>query len=138
MARPLDESPMHARRAPSWRAPAACPRNRLTRSLLLLLGLAGAGPCAAASSEFVDSAAHVPALVIIIAVPIGGIVLFWLVHILPETSRLPAPPSAARRDQDALSAARGLRWDSWPLAWLWAFTKPVIHRFIWRCVHTRR
>ena len=127
MACPLDKSPMHARRASSWRAPTARPRNRLTHSLLLLLGLAGAGPCAAASSEFVDSAAHVLALVIIIAVPIGGIVLFWLVHILPEkfAHQRHHPQLAAIKTLCLLSLVFG--GILWPLAWLWAFTKPVMN-----------
>ena len=128
MACPLDKSPMHARRAPSWRAPTARPRNRLTHSLLLLLGLAGAGPCAAASGEFVDKAAHVLAVVIIIAVPIVGIVLFWLVHILPEKI-------AEKRHHPQMDAIKTLCLLSlvfggmlWPLAWLWAYSKPVLHQ----------
>jgi CBS domain containing-hemolysin-like protein len=90
--------------------------------------LGAAGPSSAASSEFVDSAAHVLALVIIIAVPIGGIVLFWLVHILPEKF-------AHQRHHPQLAAIKTLCLLSllfggilWPLAWLWAFTKPVMHQ----------
>lgn len=128
MARCLDESPIFARRASSGRAHTARPRNRLTHSLLLLLGLAGAGPCAAESSEFVDSAAHVLALFIIIAVPIGGIVLFWLVHILPEkfAHQRHHPQLAAIKTLCLLSLVFG--GILWPLAWLWAFTKPVMHQ----------
>ena len=95
---------------------------------MLVLGLAGAGPCAAASSEFVDSAAHVLALFIIIAVPIGGIVLFWLVHILPEkfAEKRHHPQLAAIKTLCLLSLVFG--GILWPLAWLWAFTKPVMHQ----------
>ena len=59
-------------------------RPGVARIAALAAALAAAGPSHAASSEFVDSAAHVLALFIIVAVPIGGIVLFWLVHVLPE------------------------------------------------------
>jgi hypothetical protein len=95
---------------------------------IFLLGLVGAGPCAAASSEFVDSAAHVLALFIIIAVPIGGIVLFWLVHILPEkfAHQRHHPQLAAIKTLCLLSLVFG--GILWPLAWLWAFTKPVMHQ----------
>jgi len=95
---------------------------------IFLLGLAGAGPCAAESSEFVDSAAHVLALFIIIAVPIGGIVLFWLVHILPEkfAEKRHHPQLAAIKTLCLLSLVFG--GILWPLAWLWAFTKPVMHQ----------
>jgi hypothetical protein len=93
-----------------------------------LLGFAAAGPCSAASSEFVDSAAHVLALFIIIVVPIGGIVLFWLVHILPEkfAHQRHHPQLAAIKTLCLLSLVFG--GILWPLAWLWAFTKPVMHQ----------
>lgn len=95
---------------------------------LVLLGLAAAAPCSAASSEFVDSAAHVLALIIIIVVPIGGIVLFWLVHILPEkfAHQRHHPQLAAIKTLCLLSLVFG--GILWPLAWLWAFTKPVMHQ----------
>jgi CBS domain containing-hemolysin-like protein len=82
----------------------------------------------AESSDFVDSAAHVLALFIIIAVPIGGIVLFWLVHILPEkfAHKRHHPQLAAIKTLCLLSLVFGGL--LWPLAWLWAFTKPVMHQ----------
>ncbi|HUL81318.1 MAG TPA: DUF3302 domain-containing protein [Gammaproteobacteria bacterium] len=95
---------------------------------LLAIGLAAAGPCSAEGSEFVDSAANFLAVFIIILVPIGGIVLFWLVHILPEKF-------AEKRHHPQLAAIKVLCLLSlifggllWPLAWLWAFTKPVMHQ----------
>src|SRR5678809_1661546 len=65
---------------------------------------------------------------IIIAVPIGGIVLFWLVHILPEkfAHQRHHPQLAAIKTLCLLSLVFG--GILWPLAWLWAFTKPVLHR----------
>src|SRR5262249_15499793 len=115
-----------ARGASSRCAPAARP---LGRSLgLFLLGVAGAQPCFAASSEFVDTAASWLALFIIIVVPIGGIVLFWLVHILPEkfAHQRHHPQLAAIKTLCLLSLVFG--GILWPLAWLWAFTKPVLHQ----------
>jgi CBS domain containing-hemolysin-like protein len=95
---------------------------------LLLLALAAARPSSAAGSEFVDSAANVLAIFIIIAVPIGGIVLFWLVHILPEkfAEKRHHPQLAAIKTLCLLSLVFGGL--LWPLAWLWAFTKPVMHQ----------
>ena len=94
----------------------------------LLLGLAAGTPAWAADTEFVDSAAHVLAVFIIIAVPIGGIVLFWLVHILPEkfAHKRHHPQLAAIKTLCLLSLVFG--GVLWPLAWLWAFTKPVMHQ----------
>jgi hypothetical protein len=124
-----DKSTTRARGAPSRRARAGSPLERRTTSLaVFLLGLAAAGPCSAASSDFVDSAAHVLALIIIIFVPIGGIVLFWLVHILPEkfAHQRHHPQLAAIKTLCLLSLVFG--GILWPLAWLWAFTKPVMHQ----------
>jgi CBS domain containing-hemolysin-like protein len=123
-----DEPPTRASGAPSRRAGVAHLLLRRASLGMLLLGLAGAGPCLAAGSDFVDSAAHVLALFIIIVVPIGGIVLFWLVHILPEkfAHQRHHPQLAAIKTLCLLSLVFG--GILWPLAWLWAFTKPVLHQ----------
>jgi hypothetical protein len=87
-----------------------------------------AAPCFGASSEFVDSAATVLAIFIIFAVPIGGIALFWLVHILPEkiAEKNHHPQAHAIKTLCLLSLVFGGL--LWPLAWLWAYTKPVFHK----------
>ena len=81
-----------------------------------------------AASEFIDSAANVLAIFIIIAVPIGGIVLFWLVHVLPEkiAHKRHHPQTEAIQVLCLLSLVFGGL--LWPLAWLWAYTKPVFHK----------
>jgi hypothetical protein len=129
MARCLNKPLPCARGASSRRALAMRPLGGWARSVgLFLLGVVGAGPCFAASSEFVDTAATYLALFIIIAVPIGGIVLFWLVHILPEkfAHQRHHPQLAAIKTLCLLSLVFG--GILWPLAWLWAFTKPVLHQ----------
>ena len=124
----VSEAPLEARTA---LGPCGVTRRlgrRASSWLLLAIGLASAGQSAAASSEFVDSAAHVLAVFIIIAVPIGGITLFWLVHILPEkfAHKRHHPQLAAIKTLCLLSLVFG--GVLWPLAWLWAFTKPVMHQ----------
>jgi uncharacterized protein DUF3302 len=81
-----------------------------------------------AASEFADKAASVLAVVIIIAVPIGGVVLFWLVHILPEkvAEKRHHPQKDAIQVLCLLSLVFGGL--LWPLAWLWAYSKPVLHK----------
>jgi CBS domain containing-hemolysin-like protein len=96
-----------------------------------------AGACAAvcaivepslAASEFVDKAANVLAIFIIIAVPIGGIVLFWLVHIIPE--KIAEKRQHPQKDAIHMLCLLSLVFGGllWPLAWLWAYTKPVLHQ----------
>ena len=99
----------------------------LGRAILGASAALAAGPCFAASS-FVDTAATYLAVFIIIAVPIGGITLFWLVHILPEkiAEKNHHPQSHAIKTLCLLSLVFGGL--LWPLAWLWAYTKPVFHK----------
>jgi hypothetical protein len=61
-------------------------------------------------------------------VPIGGIVLFWLVHILPE--KIAHKRHHPQRDAIQVLCLLSLVFGGllWPLAWLWAYTKPVAHK----------
>lgn len=91
------------------------------------LALVGAD-AAFAASEFVDTAASWLALFIIFAMPIGGIILFWLVHVLPE--KIAHKRHHPQRDAIHTLCLLSLVFGGllWPLAWLWAFTKPVFYR----------
>jgi CBS domain containing-hemolysin-like protein len=80
------------------------------------------------SPELEDSLATVIALFVIFVVPVVLIVLFWLVHILPEKI-------AHKRNHPQFEAIRTLCLLSlvfggllWPFAWLWAYSKPVFHK----------
>ena len=68
------------------------------------------------------------AFVVIILVPIVLIVLFWLVHVLPEkiAHKRHHPQTEAIQVLCLLSLVFGGL--LWPLAWLWAYTKPVLHK----------
>lgn len=83
---------------------------------------------ASGDSSFVDAAANVIAIVVIIIVPIGAITMFWLVHVLPEkiAERRHHPQQEAIKVLCLLSLVFGGM--LWPLAWLWAFSKPVLHQ----------
>lgn len=78
--------------------------------------------------ESLDKAADVMSWVVIFLVPIVGIVAFWLIHILPEKI-------AEKRKHPQVKAIQCLCLLSlffggllWPIAWLWAYTKPVLHK----------
>ena len=78
--------------------------------------------------EMMDAAAMYLAWFIIVVVPIGAIVLFWLVHVLPEkiAHKRHHPQRDAIHTLCLLSLAFGGL--LWPIAWLWAYTKPVAYR----------
>jgi len=75
-----------------------------------------------------DTAAWYLAWFIIVAVPIGGIVVFWLVHVLPE--KIAHKRHHPQRDAIHTLCLLSLLFGGllWPIAWLWAFTKPVAYR----------
>jgi CBS domain containing-hemolysin-like protein len=80
------------------------------------------------SPELEDKLATFIAIFVLFVVPVVLIVLFWLVHILPEkiAHKRNHPQFEAIRTLCLLSLAFGGL--LWPLAWLWAYSKPVMHK----------
>ncbi len=80
------------------------------------------------SGEALDTAADVIAWIALIIVPIVAIAVFWLVHILPEkiAEKKRHPQAKAIQVLCLLSLFFGGL--LWPIAWLWAYTKPVLHK----------
>jgi len=66
--------------------------------------------------------------IVLVIVPIVGIAVFWLVHILPEkvAERKRHPQAKAIQVLCLLSLVFGGL--LWPLAWLWAYSKPVMYK----------
>src|SRR2546421_6511447 len=78
--------------------------------------------------ETLDSIANGISWVVLIIAPIIGIAVFWLVHILPEkiAHKKKHPQTHAIQCLCLLSLCFGGL--LWPIAWLWAYTKPVLHK----------
>lgn len=78
--------------------------------------------------ETLDAVADWLALIVIFIVPIVGIAVFWVVHVLPEkiAHKRHHPQTQAIQVLCLLSLVFGGL--LWPLAWLWAFSKPVLHQ----------
>jgi CBS domain containing-hemolysin-like protein len=94
----------------------------------LLLLLAAPARASFLSGDALDTAADWIAIVVLIVVPIVVIVVFWLVHVLPEriAEKRHHPQAPAIQTLCLLSLVFGGL--LWPIAWLWAFTKPVAYR----------
>jgi drug/metabolite transporter (DMT)-like permease len=93
--------------------------------------LALAAPAARASfleGEALDQMANVVSWFAITVVPIGVIWIFWLVHVLPEkiAEKKGHPNAPAIKVLCLLSLVFGGL--LWPLAWLWAYTKPSMYK----------
>jgi hypothetical protein len=78
--------------------------------------------------ETLDSIANGISWVVLIIGPIIGIGAFWMVHILPEkiAEKKKHPQAKAIQCVCLLSLCFGGL--LWPLAWLWTYTKPVLHK----------
>jgi heme/copper-type cytochrome/quinol oxidase subunit 2 len=96
--------------------------------IALLLLFPGQARASLLSPEAEDSVATFLALFVLFVVPVVLIVLFWMVHVLPEKI-------AHKRHHPQLDAIKTLCLLSlvfggllWPIAWIWAYTKPVMHK----------
>jgi CBS domain containing-hemolysin-like protein len=100
------------------------------RVLLAAWALFAAAPARASflSGEALDTAADVMAIVVLCIVPVVAIVVFWIVHVLPEkiAHRRHHPQRDAITTLCLLSLVFGGM--LWPFAWLWAYTKPIGYR----------
>jgi len=108
------------------------PALRSTIATAALAAAALAFPPAARASflppEMMDTAAMYLAWFVIIFVPIGGIVLFWMVHVLPE--KIAHKRHHPQRDAIQVLCLLSLVFGGllWPIAWLWAYVKPVTYK----------
>ena len=92
---------------------------------LAALFLASSARAAFLSGEALDTAANIVSWVALILVPLIVIVVFWLVHVMPEkiAERNHHPQAQAIHTLCLLSLVFGGM--LWPVAWLWAYTKPI-------------
>src|SRR3954453_21730622 len=102
-----------------------------TRRLLILIGIALLPHSAHASmfhGETLDSIANGISWAVLVIAPIIGIAVFWLVHILPEKIAHAKMHPQTRAIQCLCLLSLFFGGLLWPIAWLWAYTKPVMHK----------
>jgi hypothetical protein len=80
------------------------------------------------AGETLDAVANGVAWVALIVGPIVAIVVFWLVHILPEKIAEDRRHPQAKAIQTLCILSLFFGGLLWPLAWLWAYSKPVLYR----------
>jgi CBS domain containing-hemolysin-like protein len=78
--------------------------------------------------EALDTVANVLAIVVLIIVPIVGITVFWLLHVMPE--KIAHKRHHPQREAIHMLCILSLFFGGllWPLAFLWAYSKPVLHK----------
>lgn len=106
----------------------AAPRVLRSFAATVLALAAGAARASLFAGEALDKVADVIAIVVLIVVPVVVIVVFWLIHILPEkiAEKRHHPQKGAIQTLCLLSLFFGGL--LWPLAWLWAYTRPFGYR----------
>jgi CBS domain containing-hemolysin-like protein len=106
--------------------------GRMMRRARAFLALALLAPALAHASflsgDALDTAANVLSWIVIVLVPVVAIGLFGYVHVLPEliAEKRHHPQKHAIKTLCILSLFFGGL--LWPLAWLWAYTRPVMFR----------
>lgn len=78
--------------------------------------------------EALDKLADVLTWVVLVVAPLVGITVFLLVHILPEKIAEKKQHPQAKGIQCLCLLSLVFGGLLWPLAWLWAYTKPVLFR----------
>jgi CBS domain containing-hemolysin-like protein len=110
--------------------PGTCARHirAVIAMLVLLLWIPQEARASLLSPELEDKLATFIALFVLFIVPVVLITLFWMVHILPEkiAHKRHHPQFEAIRTLCLLSLVFGGL--LWPLAWLWAYSKPVMYK----------
>jgi CBS domain containing-hemolysin-like protein len=105
-------------------------RRRRSQAVLAAAAMFGAVPAHASmfSGDALDAVANGISWFVICFVPIIAIALFWIVHVMPEKI-------AHKRHHPQVDAIHTLCLLSlvfggllWPIAWLWAYTKPTAYR----------
>jgi CBS domain containing-hemolysin-like protein len=104
-------------------------RRAVVSTLTGALASASGGACASfLSGEALDTAADIMSWVVLFLAPAIAIVVFWIVHVMPEkiAEKRHHPQTAAIQTLCLLSLVFGGL--LWPIAWLWAYTKPVLYK----------
>ncbi|RFU44783.1 DUF3302 domain-containing protein [Paraburkholderia sp. DHOC27] len=102
--------------------------NAVIRLVGIFLFLCSPLAFAHAPSKTVDTIADYLAIFVIIVVPIAGVAIVLMIHVLPEkiAERNQHPQKAAIQTLCFLSLVFGGL--LWPIAWLWVFLKPLGYR----------
>ncbi len=110
------------------RGPLLTVRSVVLFALALILLAPAEARASLLSEEAEDKLATFIAIFVLFLVPVVLITLFWMVHVLPEkiAHKRHHPQFEAIRTLCLLSLVFGGL--LWPLAWLWAYSKPVMYK----------
>ena len=104
--------------------------NNKMFSLLAVILLLSSGSAEASmfEGETLDKVSNALSWVVLVLVPAVGIYLFWMVHVMPE--KIAHDRHHPQKDAIHTLCILSLFFGGllWPLAWLWAYSKPVMYK----------
>jgi CBS domain containing-hemolysin-like protein len=94
----------------------------------VLAGHAATAQASFLSGEALDTAADVISWLVLVLVPVIAIIVFWIVHVMPE--KIAHKRHHPQRDAIQTLCLLSLVFGGllWPIAWLWAYSRPVMYR----------
>lgn len=100
----------------------------ISQVLLMLTAMLAPTSAWAMPEGLAESVADVFVWIVIFIVPVAAIYLFWKVHILPEI--IAEKKHHPQKDAIQVLCLLSLFFGGllWPVAWLWAYTKPVKYK----------
>ena len=106
----------------------ALPTSVRAGAILLAMFVMPSAHASMFHGETLDAVANGMAWFILVVMPFVGIAIFWIVHVLPEkiAEKRHHPNKDAIHVLCLLSLVFGGM--LWPFAWLWAYTRPVVHK----------
>ena len=104
------------------------PRKDFRAAALITTALPSLAHASIFQGETLDAVANGAAWVVLFLAPAIFIAIFWLVHILPEKIAEDRQHPQAKAIQTLCLLSLVFGGLLWPLAWLWAYTKPVFHK----------
>ena len=105
-------------------------KNRLALYgiIVVALMLSDAAQASLFHGETLDAIADGAAWVVLFIAPLAGIGIFLLIHILPEKIAEDRKHPQAKAIQVLCLLSLFFGGMLWPIAWLWAYSKPVLHK----------
>lgn len=105
-------------------------KKRLLQLFGVALTLSAASPAHASflEGEALDSLAETISWIVIVVSPLIGITIFWVLHVMPEKIAEDKGHPQAKAIQVLCLLSLFFGGLLWPLAWLWAYTKPVLYQ----------
>jgi len=93
-----------------------------------VLSSSTSAPVSIFSGEMLDKVAEAISWGVLVIVPAVALTVFWLVHILPEKIAEKRKHPQAKAIQTLCLLSLFFGGILWPLAWLWAYSKPVLYK----------